>query len=69
METEARGDGESRGAEGETEIGLSGGRFCSPFGQGFNTGPEEKRPLDGAASSESGGRPEKETGCESEEKT
>jgi hypothetical protein len=59
METEARGDGESRGAEGEKEIGLSGGRCCSPFGQGSNPGPKEKRPLDGAASSESGGRAEK----------
>lgn len=69
METEVRGDGESRGAEGKKEIGFSGGRCCSPFGQGFSTVPEEKKPLEGQASSENGGRAEKETGWESEEKT
>jgi len=67
VETEVRGNGESPGAEGNKEIGLSGGRCCSPFGQGFNAG--EKRPLVGSASSESGGRAEKETGWENQEKT
>jgi len=67
METEVRGDGESRGAEGKKEIGFSGGRCCSPFGKVFNTG--KKKPLEGQASNENGGRAEKETGWESEEKT
>jgi hypothetical protein len=69
METEARGDGESRGAEGEKEIGLSGVRCCSRFGRGFNTGPKEKRPFDGAGSSENGERAKKQTRWESEAKT
>jgi hypothetical protein len=69
METEVRGNGESSGAEGNKEIGLSSCGCGSPFGQDFNVGPGEERPLDGAASRESGGRAEKETGSESEEKT
>lgn len=69
METEVRGDGESRGAEGKEEIGFAGGKRCSRFGQGFGTVPQEEKPLDGQASSENGGRAETETGWESEEKT
>jgi hypothetical protein len=69
METEVRGDGESRRAEGKKEIGFSGGRYWSRFGQGFSAVPQEKKPLEGEASSENGGRAETETGWESEEKT
>jgi hypothetical protein len=69
METEVRGDGERRGAEGKKEIGFSGDECCSRFGQVFNTVPQEKKPFEGHASGENGKRAEKETSSNSEEKT